>query len=80
MTIPSKIAAALAHVHALLPEIVRVTYDADDDSPAGFWKYETIQGEVLAFPASVDVGLLEDALDEAWEAAPWPVTYSLPTD
>lgn len=53
---------ALAHIASIHPEVVSVVYDRDLR-----WHYRTAQGTAPKFNKSEDIGLLEDAADEAYE-------------
>lgn len=75
--VPPKVAEALLHVRSVFPEITKVTFDANEDLEGGFWIYETASGEAPPFNDLVDVSLLEEALDAAWEEGLFPLQYSI---
>ena len=52
---------ALAHIAAIHPSVVQVTYDDDLR-----WAYTAADGSGPRFNGQEDVGLLEDAADEAY--------------
>jgi hypothetical protein len=72
---PAAVIAAFEHVRAVHPEVVSVTFDREDEECGGFWVYEDENGRAPSFDARVDVSLLEDALDAAWEAWMLPATF-----
>lgn len=75
MILPAAVAAALAHVQLHHPDVVKVTFAQEDAQCGGFWTYQRADGSTPTFDAAIDVSLLEDALDAAWEADTFPVTY-----
>lgn len=74
--VPPAIAAALAHVREHHPDVVSVTFAQEDAQCGGFWTYRTASGEHPTFGPEIDVGLLEEALDAAWEHRTFPATYT----
>lgn len=52
---------ALAHVITIHPSVVKVVYDADLK-----WSYMAADGSAPVFNGSEDIGLLEDAADQAY--------------
>lgn len=77
MNAPAEIIKALAHVREHHPDVVQVTFDREDDLCGGFWTYATADGRTAVFGPEIDVHLLEQALDAAWEDHPFPAVYSL---
>ncbi|WOF44309.1 hypothetical protein KNJ79_05100 [Sphingopyxis indica] len=75
--IPASIAIALRHVREHHPDVVGVTFAQEDPQHGGFWQYQTLDGRVPAFGPEIDVSLLEDALDAAWEDRTFPATYTV---
>lgn len=64
---------ALAHVAMIHPSVVQVTYDDDLR-----WAYAAADGSVPAFNGTEDIGLLEDAADEAYNRGVTNTPITLP--
>ena len=77
MQTPEQIVKALQHVRKHHPDVVRVVFDKENAECGGFWRYENEAGGALVFGPEIDVYLLEQALDAAWEDRPFPATYAL---
>lgn len=76
MTNPLAVDAALRHVRQYHPEVDRVTFAYRDEDCGGFWIYQGAKGEKPSFVPEVNVSLLEDAIDAAYEdGREWPATY-----
>lgn len=69
---PPAVAAALAHVRTFCPDVVKVSFNS-----YGIWQYTTSNGVCPEFPNEVDVGILEDAMDEVDNTVGFPASFSI---
>lgn len=74
---PPKVREAFAHVRAAFPQVSEVIYVIDDDGFDG-WRYTSASEMMPTFDDRIQVSLLEDALDEAWEHHTFPVRFAEP--
>ena len=75
--IPAPIEKALRHVQSHYPAVTSVTFDQEDKDCGGFWAYRDANGNSPHFDHRIDVGILEDAIDAAYEDKGFPTTYEL---
>jgi hypothetical protein len=74
---PKEIQTALQHVKIHHPKITKVTFAQEDDEHGGFWQYADANGETPTFGPEIDVSILEEALDVAWDDRTFPATYEI---
>lgn len=74
---PAKVVAALTHVCLHHLNVTSVIFAQENPECGGFWEYVTADGEAPTFGPEIDVSLLEDALDAAWEDRTFPATYHI---